>query len=256
MYSLLSLWDCIQSLLCSTESSQPPVIVQKEWNVFIWQSRYRSIHSPAGNCLKQQHGDTECSRHQIHEWFLVLFTANTWHNRYVKYYILTIRHFYFINALVYYYYYYYYYYFIYYYNFKRWNGAVANKLHSVRPVLGDWQSSYRRCSKNEVVLCRVRIGHTHFTHLYIPKKDSPPRCVLTVRHIFGGVHTSRSDKKYFWCMWFGGIFDSTLWNFYLLHSSLHCAFLILLNFSFDNQFIAFTFFWHPIVDLFFMLGCR
>ena len=35
-----------------------------------------------------------------------------------------------------------------------WNGAVANKLHSVMPVLGDWQSSYRRCRKDEVVLYR------------------------------------------------------------------------------------------------------
>ena len=41
-----------------------------------------------------------------------------------------------------------------------WNGAVANKLHSVKPVLGDWQSSYKRCRKDEVVLCRARIGHT------------------------------------------------------------------------------------------------
>ena len=24
-----------------------------------------------------------------------------------------------------------------------WNGAVINRLHSVKPVLGDWQSSYR-----------------------------------------------------------------------------------------------------------------
>ena len=43
-----------------------------------------------------------------------------------------------------------------------WNGAVMNK-----PVLGDWQSSYRRCRKDEVVLCRARIGHTHLTHSYI-----------------------------------------------------------------------------------------
>ena len=28
-----------------------------------------------------------------------------------------------------------------------WNGAVANKLHSVKPVLGDWQSSYGRCTR-------------------------------------------------------------------------------------------------------------
>ena len=25
-----------------------------------------------------------------------------------------------------------------------WNGAVANKIHSVKAVLGEWQSSYRR----------------------------------------------------------------------------------------------------------------
>ena len=69
-----------------------------------------------------------------------------------------------------------------------WNGAVVNKLHSVKPVLGDWQSSYRRCRKDEVVLCRVRIGHTHLIHSYILRKDSPPlcehcQCIMTVRHI-------------------------------------------------------------------------
>ena len=54
--------------------------------------------------------------------------------------------------------------------------------------LGDWQSSYRRCRKDEVVLCRARIGHTHLTHSYILRKDPPPlcehcQCILTVRHI-------------------------------------------------------------------------
>ena len=50
------------------------------------------------------------------------------------------------------------------------------------------QSSYRRCRKDEVVLCRARIGHTYMTHSYILKKDPPPQCehcqcILTVRHI-------------------------------------------------------------------------
>ena len=57
-----------------------------------------------------------------------------------------------------------------------WNGAVMNKLHSVKPVLGDWQSSYRRCRKDEVVLYRACIGHTHLTHSYILRKDPPPLC--------------------------------------------------------------------------------
>ena len=88
-----------------------------------------------------------------------------------------------------------------------WNGAVANMLHSVKPVLGHWQSSYRRCRKDEVVLCRARIGHTYVTHSYILKKDPPPQCedcqcILMVR----------SDKKWYICkMWCGGIFSIPPW---------------------------------------------
>ena len=85
-----------------------------------------------------------------------------------------------------------------------WNSAVMNKLHSVKPVLGDWQSSYRRCRKDEVVLCRARIGHTHLTHSYILRKDPPPQCehcqcILTVRHILVGVQSFCSRKeRYIW----------------------------------------------------------
>ena len=67
-----------------------------------------------------------------------------------------------------------------------WNGAIANKLHSVKPILGDWRSSCRRCRKDEVVLCHACIGHTYLTHSYMLKNDPPS---------FGGVQSSRSDKK-------------------------------------------------------------
>ena len=81
-----------------------------------------------------------------------------------------------------------------------WNGAVVNKLHSVKPVLGDWQSSYRRCRNDEVVLCRARIGHTHLTHSYILRKDPPPlcehcQCILTVRHILVECNRFARERK-------------------------------------------------------------
>ena len=41
-----------------------------------------------------------------------------------------------------------------------WNGAIANKLHSIKPVLGDWQSSYRQCRKDEVCLCPLTFNPT------------------------------------------------------------------------------------------------
>ena len=84
-----------------------------------------------------------------------------------------------------------------------WNGAVVNKLHSVKPVLGYWQSSYRRCRKDEVILCRARIGHAHLTHSYILKKYPPPQCehcqcILTVCHILVEcIHLARTRNDLF-----------------------------------------------------------
>ena len=66
----------------------------------------------------------------------------------------------------------------------------------------DWQS-YWRCRKDEVVLCRARIGHTHLTHSYILRKDPPPlcehcQCILTVRHILVECnHFARERKDMF-----------------------------------------------------------
>ena len=83
-----------------------------------------------------------------------------------------------------------------------WNDAVVNNLHSVKPFLGEWQSSYRRCRKDEVVLCRAHIDHTHLIHSYILKKYHPPQCehcqcILTVRHILLECnHFAREGKIY------------------------------------------------------------
>ena len=80
-----------------------------------------------------------------------------------------------------------------------WNGAVMNKLHSVKPVLGDWQSSYRQCRKDEVVLCRARIGHTHLTRSYILRKDPALSVYSDSSPHFGGVQSFCSRKeRYIW----------------------------------------------------------
>ena len=81
-----------------------------------------------------------------------------------------------------------------------WNGADANKLHYVNPVLGDWQSSYSRCRKDEVVLCHASIGDTHLTHTYILRKYPPPQCehgqcIPTVRHILVECNHFARERK-------------------------------------------------------------
>ena len=101
-----------------------------------------------------------------------------------------------------------------------WNVAVANKLHSVKPVLGDWQSSYRRCRKEEVVLCRARIGHTHLSHSYILRKDPPPQCercqyIQTARYILVECnHFAEKRERYIWWHYL----ESTPHSFYSIYN--------------------------------------
>ena len=51
-----------------------------------------------------------------------------------------------------------------------------------------WPSGFRNSRKEEVVLSRLRIGHTYFTHSYILRQEVPPECtacqeIYSVRHV-------------------------------------------------------------------------
>lgn len=70
-----------------------------------------------------------------------------------------------------------------------WNGVPrANKLLSIKPQIGHWASSFHRARHKEVILARLRIGHTRITHDHLMAKKPPPQCApcdtpLTVSHI-------------------------------------------------------------------------
>ena len=71
---------------------------------------------------------------------------------------------------------------------NEWDQKTGNKLHSVKPTLGVWNDSFRRSRKEEVVLSRIRIGHSKITHSFIFNKGTPPECVpcqrpFTIKHI-------------------------------------------------------------------------
>ena len=70
-----------------------------------------------------------------------------------------------------------------------WHGVVAKK-----PILEDWLSSYGQCRKDDVVLCR-----THLTHSHILWRDPPPecehcQCILTVCHILAECNNFAEKK--------------------------------------------------------------
>ena len=69
-----------------------------------------------------------------------------------------------------------------------WNRAVLNKLFCIKPHLGLWPFSSRKSRREEVVLARLRIGHSYLTHSFLLKDEPLPECIpcdcpLTVKHI-------------------------------------------------------------------------
>ena len=57
-----------------------------------------------------------------------------------------------------------------------------------KPLIGEQLSAYRSVRSDEVVLSRLRLGHSYLTHSYLLKGEPPPECVacncrLTISHI-------------------------------------------------------------------------
>ena len=68
-----------------------------------------------------------------------------------------------------------------------WNNSIGNKLLDIKPTIGECQSVVRNIRREEVVLARLRLGHTGVTHSYLLQGEEHPQCVgcdapFTVRH--------------------------------------------------------------------------
>ena len=75
---------------------------------------------------------------------------------------------------------------------KEWEDVPAtNKLRSIKKCVNSWQSSIQKKRYLEVLLSRLRIGHTKLTHGYLMSSPhgSPPmcevcQCQISIKHIF------------------------------------------------------------------------
>ena len=68
-----------------------------------------------------------------------------------------------------------------------WNNSIGNKLHEIKPTIGEHQSVARNIRKEDFVLTRLRLGPTRVTHSYLLLGEEQPQCVgynvpFTVRH--------------------------------------------------------------------------
>ena len=80
---------------------------------------------------------------------------------------------------------------------ESWRDLTNNKLRSIKDTVNVWSSSQRKNRREEVLLCRLRIGHTKLTHGWLMDGTQQPRCQncnepLTVKHLLVGcVHLNR-----------------------------------------------------------------
>ena len=70
---------------------------------------------------------------------------------------------------------------------QRWNLDTQNKLHAIEPTV-NVVNSYRLPRRDEIIIHRLRIGHTYLTHGHLLRGESPPQCPscqvqLSVEHI-------------------------------------------------------------------------
>ena len=66
--------------------------------------------------------------------------------------------------------------------------AVTTNFFQIKPTLGEWPPAFGKYRKEEVVLSRLRIGHTYFSHSYTLRREDPPECtasdeIYSVRHV-------------------------------------------------------------------------
>ena len=73
---------------------------------------------------------------------------------------------------------------------KSWSDALnqENKLFAIKPNTSEWLPGLRSNRREEIVLARLRLGHTHMTHSYRLKGEQPPECIpcnsiLSVKHL-------------------------------------------------------------------------
>ena len=68
-----------------------------------------------------------------------------------------------------------------------WNGAKFDKLREVEPIVKRPKVIHKLSRREEIVLARLRIGHTRIAHSHLSKREDQPKCIgcdtpFTVKH--------------------------------------------------------------------------
>ncbi|KAE9521545.1 hypothetical protein AGLY_018071, partial [Aphis glycines] len=67
---------------------------------------------------------------------------------------------------------------------NHWDSIPAsNKLRSIKKTVSKWAYPENASRREQIIINRSRIGHSHITHSYLITKESPPLCDTCKTHI-------------------------------------------------------------------------
>ncbi|KAI5753900.1 hypothetical protein M8J77_004220 [Diaphorina citri] len=80
------------------------------------------------------------------------------------------------------------------------NNVINNKLRRIKEDTLLWKSSFDKDRRKEIVICRLRIGHSHLTHNFLLKREDPPLCEwcnvqLSIQHILLECRKFRASRN-------------------------------------------------------------
>ena len=84
---------------------------------------------------------------------------------------------------------------------RKWNDTHAGHMYRIKPRLQAWSTCNQQNRKREVILARLRCGHTRLTHGHLLDRSQPPirqACDirLSVEHILIGCSALRHERRH------------------------------------------------------------
>ena len=97
---------------------------------------------------------------------------------------------------------------------SKWNDCHTNKLHEINETFHSSLKIYSENRKEDVILTRLRIGHSRLTHKHYLLGENMPECIscdcpLTIQHVLiECIDTADIRKQYFNCPDLKTLFNS------------------------------------------------
>ena len=83
-----------------------------------------------------------------------------------------------------------------------WNNTLFNKLHGIKDTIGETKLPRFLSRRDEVVIHRLRLGHSYVTHSHLLRREPPPECpqcgcLVSIKHILAECPLYNNERAHY-----------------------------------------------------------